>query len=137
MIKFITMVLLFTSSLSYGASGCKGKERVFYFNMPIAIGNKIFNDQVEICKKGDTLSGELTVPKRFTAKLENIKYVNDQLSFSITANEGRGTFQVFYSGTLKNKNKYFIGMAHLKGEKVLGPFMGISSLSKVKLEIVQ
>lgn len=135
--KTLIIFLSLISSVGYSAHECKGQKRIFYFNMPLMIGPKIFNDQLEICEKKGVFSGELTVPQRFKAKLENIKYAKDQLSFSITANEGRGSFKVFYSGVLKDKNKYFIGMAHLKNKKVLGPFMGVSSTQKIKLDVVQ
>ena len=91
-------------------SVCGKDNRLFYFNMPIVIGKKVFNDQVEICKGKKGLYGQLEVPKRFKAKLENIKLNGQQLSFSITANEGRGKFKVFYAGELKNNQKHFLGM---------------------------
>jgi len=81
--------------------------------------------------------GQLTVPKRFKAVLENIKHRGNRLSFSITADEGRGKFQVFYKGKLKENKKFFIGMAKLEKGKSLGPFMGFASDQNVQLKMVQ
>lgn len=129
-------ILLFTifPLKSFAAKGC---QRILYFNMPIIISDKIFNDQVEICKVKNKLEGRLTVPKRFSAKLENIKLKKKKLSFSITANEGGGKFQVFYSGRLHEKNKYFLGIAKLKNGNTLGPFVGMNSKEKTTYKIIQ
>ena len=136
--KFIFFTLIFIFSFnSHADLSCGKKKKLFHISMPIFIGDKIFNDEVVVCKKGSELSGQLNVPKRFTANLENIQYSGNNLSFSITANEGRGKFQVFYSGELKESNKYFMGMARLKDNKLLGPFVGLIQPRKVKFELIQ
>lgn len=134
----MSFLILILSAFSAIASPCKRQVRVVYFNMPLVIGKSIFNDQVEICKnsKGELL-GQLTVPNRFKATLENIKLEKEKLSFSITANEGRGKFQVFYKGELKENKKYYLGIARLKNKKILGPFVGVASDKKETLKIVQ
>ena len=124
-------------TMALAANPCKGKERLYYFNMPIMVGTSIFNDQVEICVDKGKYFGQLTVPKRFTALIEDVKKEGNDLSFSITADEGKGKFQVFYKGELKEKDKYFMGMARLKGNQILGPFIGISSVKKQTFKIVQ
>ena len=138
MIKKILLIILGLSIhlSAYAQATCQG-EKLYYLNMPIILGTKIFNDQVAICKDKGKLQGELSVPKRFKAKLENIKLEGKDLSFSITANEGRGPFQVFYSGEFKENNKFFMGLAHLKDKKLLGPFIGIVTPGPQKLEVIQ
>lgn len=136
--KTILMSLvLLLSTQTFAKSPCEGKPKLHSFNMPLIIGSSIFNDKVEICMDKGKLMGELEVPKRFKAKLENVKKVGNQLSFSITANEGRGVFQVFYSGELKENNKYFLGIAKLKDNKVLGPFMGVNSEKPIEFKVIQ
>ena len=126
----ISLVFIVFSLIAGAADKIKNpclKKEIIRYNLPIFIGDQIFNDQVMLCKKKGKWVGMLRVPKRFDALLENVIKSEKEMSFSITANEGRGKFQVFYKGIFEEKNKYWSGKARLKSGQLLGPFVGIQS----------
>lgn len=70
-----------------------------------------------------TLTGTLTVPGNFTARLEAIKLSGNSLSFEIMAPEGPKPFRVAYQARLAPKHDAMVGFATLADGRVLGGFV--------------
>lgn len=88
---------------------------------------RLFEDQLSIERKGDQLSGTLTVPKAFTAKLENFHFEGRHFAFEIEADEGRGKFRVRYEGDFhREDDKTFAGFGDVLApeKELLGGFVG-------------
>ena len=89
------------------------------------IGDKIFNDILELKTLNNNLEGSLTVPKVFSSKLEKIKLNNDLLTFEILVNEGSKPYRVAYECKIHVSNKQIIGFATNKEDNsLIGAFVG-------------
>ncbi len=88
---------------------------------------RLFEDQLKLSKDSDgKISGTLTVPDRFVAKVENLQIGHNEFSFEITADEGKGQFSVRYKGTLDSRGDTFSGFGTAIAPQVelLGGFVG-------------
>ncbi len=88
---------------------------------------RLFEDEVTITRDGDHLAGTLTVPKAFTAKLENFYLEGRHFAFEIEAEEGRGKFRVKYEGDFhREDDRTFAGFGDVLApeKELLGGFVG-------------
>lgn len=86
--------------------------------MHLYVGQTHFADQLHLAADG---SGTLTVVGKWSAPLEQVRLVGDELSFEVLAPEGPKPFRVFYRGQIKDTT--MTGFATLADGSLLGGYV--------------
>jgi hypothetical protein len=89
------------------------------------IEDKIFKDNLELKITDNNLEGTLTVPRVFSAKLENISLNNDLLNFEILVKEEPTPYRVKYECKIHQSNQQITGFATNSADNsLIGGFVG-------------
>ena len=90
------------------------------------IGNKIFKDKLSLKKENNVISGNLSVPKVFTSRLEKINVSENKLYFEIMVDEGKKPYRVKYECIINKSGETFVGFATLfDSNELIGGFVAI------------